>query len=216
LDITWHGYSCFRITERGHTSVVTDPYHPTQALANWRLKADLVTVSHDQAGCQADDIRDQKYVIAGPGEYEVGELFVTGIALHQLEAQKDILLENVAYHFEYPNGLNVLHLGALHQLPDQSIFEGLDQVNALLLPVQEDTVVAGDRLADLISVIEPNFILPMRPGRISGEEFSSAVAGFLKLMGVNSLEAQDSLRVTPTGLPKQTQVALLRANHNSS
>ena len=214
MDITWHGYSCFRITERGHTSVVSDPYHPTRAPANWRLKADLVTISHDRAGGQVDDIRDQKYVIAGPGEYEVGELFVTGIALHQLEPQKDILLENVAYHFEYPNGLNILHLGALHQLPDPSTFEQLDQVNVLLLPVRE--VLPGDKLADLISVIEPSYVVPMQAISLPDADFSTALEGFLKLMGVNSLEAQDSLRVTPTGLPEQTQVALLRANHNSS
>ena len=25
MDITWYGNSCFRITERGHTTVLTDP-----------------------------------------------------------------------------------------------------------------------------------------------------------------------------------------------
>ena len=215
MDIAWHGYSCFRITERGHTSVVTDPYGTKKALAKMRLNADLVTVSHDKAGHRAGDIRGQIYLIAGPGEYEVGELFVTGIALHHHDAENDRVLNNVAYYFEYPNALNVLHLGALRQLPDPSIFEQLDQVNVLLLPV-EAAHHGGDQLADLISVIEPNYVVPMQPIRLKDADYGLAVAGFLKLMGVSGLPAQDGLRVTPTSLPEQTQVALLRSNHNRS
>ncbi len=207
MDIAWHGYSCFRITERGHTSVVTDPFGSKTALAKMRLSADLVTISHDQARHPADAIRGQAYVIAAPGEYEVGELFVTGIALHRYDEAQGLVLDNVAYHFEYPNALNVLHLGALHQLPDPSRFEQLDQVNALLLPLRE--ALLSDQLADLISVIEPNYVLPMRPISQSEAEFSKAAEGFLKLMGVNSVEAQAGLRITAASLPEQTQVALL-------
>lgn len=215
MDIAWHGYSCFRITERGHTSVVTDPFGVKNALAKLRLNADLVTVSHDRDGHQVDDVRGQIYVIAGPGEYEVGELFVTGIALHHHDDANDRVLENVAYHFEYPNALNVLHLGALRQLPDPSIFEQLDQVSVLLLPL-EAAHHGGDQLADLISVIEPNYVVPMQPIRLSDADYSLALDGFLKLMGVGGLAQQDGLRVTPTNLPEQTQVALLRSNHGRS
>lgn len=209
MDIAWHGYSCFRITERGHTSVVTDPFGTKTALTKMRLTADLVTVSHDQAAHRVDAIRGQAYVITGPGEYEVGELFVTGIALHHHDVEQDSTLDNVAYYFEYPNSLNVLHLGALRQLPDPSTFERLDQVNVLLLPVAEG-LFGGNQLADLISVIEPSYVLPMRPISLREAEFSKAVDDFLKLMGVNNVEAQDGLRITPSSLPEQTQVALLR------
>ena len=215
LDIAWHGYSCFRITERGHTSVVTDPFGAEKALAKMRLNADLVTVSHNREGHQVGEIRGQTYVIAGPGEYEVGELFVTGIALHHHDEEKGLVLNNVAYHFEYPNAQTVLHLGALRQLPDPSIFEQLDQVNALLLPV-EAALHNGDQLADLISVIEPNFVVPMQPIQLSDADYSLALDGFLKLMGVSGLEEQDGLRVTPTSLPEQTQVVPLRSNHSRS
>ena len=209
MDIAWHGYSCFRIIERGHTSVVTDPFGAGNALAKLRLNADLVTVSHNRAGHQVGDIRDHRHVIAGPGEYEVDELFVTGIALHHHDVEADAVSENVAYHFDYPNGLGILHLGALRRLPDPSIFEPLDQVNVLLLPV-EDAHNGGDRLADLISVIEPNYVVPMRPIKQGDADYTIAVEGFLKLMGLSGVEAQDCLRVTPTSLPEQTQVSLLR------
>lgn len=215
MDIAWHGYSCFRITERGHTSVVTDPYRAKKRGAKLRLAADLVTVSHDRAKHRVEEVRDQQYVIAGPGEYEVGELFITGIALHHHDVEANTVSENVAYHFEYPNDLSVLHLGALRQLPDPSTFEQLDQVNVLLLPV-EGAVLGGDPLADLISVIEPSYVVPMRPIPLSDAEFAAAVDSFLKVMGLSIEREADGLRVTPASLPEQTQVALLSANHKSS
>ncbi len=209
MEISWYGYSCFRITERGHTSVVTDP-HRSLELAEQRLKADLVTVSHDRKAHQVDQIRDHQYVIAGPGEYEIGELFVTGIDLHLHDADNDTVLDNVAYQFEYPNKLNLLHLGHLHQLPDQSIIEQLDEVHALLLPVG-GTVLGGDQLADLISMIEPNFVVPMQPAGVSDDDFATAVDSFIKGIGVANMEAQDALRVTTSVLPEQTQVVQLRS-----
>ncbi len=208
MEITWYGYSCFRITERGHTTVLTDPYLPALDLAQRSLKADLVTVSHAEAAGQVDDIRGDKYVISAPGEYEIGELFVTGLALHVHVADSDQVLRNIAYHFEYPNGLNFLHLGVLHQLPDQSIIEQFGEVHALLLPIG-GAALSGDQLADLISMIEPNYVLPMHAPDLSEEAFDPALDGFLKAMGVASIECQDSLRVTTAGLSEQTQVLRL-------
>ncbi len=208
MDITWHGYSCFRITERGHTMVVTDPYHPELDLAQRGFKADLVTVSNKSAAQQVEEDHGDKYVISAAGEYEVGELFVTGIPLHIHDAASDKVLYNVAYHFEYPNKLNVLHLGVMHQLPDQSIIEQFDEVHALLLPVGGANL-SSDQLSDLISIIEPSYVVPMQPASVSDEAFSAALDGFLKGMGVTKLEWQDTLRVTSSGLAEQTRVLRL-------
>ena len=51
MEITWYGHSCFRITERGMATVVTDPYDAEAVgYSPLNLKADIVTVSHDQPG----------------------------------------------------------------------------------------------------------------------------------------------------------------------
>jgi L-ascorbate metabolism protein UlaG (beta-lactamase superfamily) len=209
LDITWYGYSCFRITERGHTTVVTDPHHPRLNLAKLGLKADLVTISHDSLAEQVEVVRGEKYVISGAGEYEVGELFVMGIPLHVQDSEGGKIHSNVAYHLEYPNNLNVLHLGLLHQKPDQSIIEQLDEVCALLLPVG-GAGLGSDDLADLISMIEPRYVLPMQPAKVSDEAFTTALDGLLTGMGVAVVEWQDMLRVTSSGLDEPTQVIRLQ------
>jgi L-ascorbate metabolism protein UlaG (beta-lactamase superfamily) len=70
MEITWYGYSCFRLTERGMATVVTDPYdHHVVGLEPLKLKADIVTISQDNpesnfvAGVKGDVFR-----IPGPGE----------------------------------------------------------------------------------------------------------------------------------------------------
>ena len=209
MDITWYGYSCFRITERGHTTVVTDPHHPQLNLAKLGLKADLVTISHDSLAEQVEAVRGEKYVIRGAGEYEVGELFVTGIPLHVQDSESGKIHRNIAYHLEYPNNLNVLHLGLLHQKPDQSIIEQLDEVRVLLLPVG-GAGLGSDDLADLISMIEPRYVLPMQPVEVSDEAFTTALDGLLTGMGVAIVEWQDMLRVTSSGLDEPTQVIRLQ------
>ena len=182
MDIIWYGFSCFRITERGHTTVVTDPHHPQLNLAKLGVKADLVTISHERMAEDVEAIRGDKYVISGAGEYEVGELFVTGIPLHVHDLKNGEVRSNVAYHLEYPNNLNVLHLGMLHQKLDQSTIEQFDEVHVLLLPVG-GAELSGDDLADLISMIEPSYVLPMQPAEVSDEVFTTALDSLLTGMG---------------------------------
>jgi L-ascorbate metabolism protein UlaG (beta-lactamase superfamily) len=51
MEITWFGHSCFRLTERSLATVVTDPYDSlTVGYEPLKLKADIVTVSHDAPG----------------------------------------------------------------------------------------------------------------------------------------------------------------------
>lgn len=212
MEITWYGQSCFRITERGHTSVVTDPYEPATGSPELKLKADLVTVSRGQPAHHAADlIRGHDYVIAGPGEYEVGELFVTGIPMHVYDEERERVRENVAYLFEYPNHLTVLHLGNLHQMPDQATIEQLGEVQVLLAPVDGGRGLRGDQMMDVIALVEPNYVVPMRCAMAG-----AAVERFLKAMGASRPEEQETLKVTSSGLPEQTQIVLLRANRGQN
>jgi len=213
LDITWYGQSCFRITERSQTTIVTDPYHPSIGLPELKLKADLVSVSHDQPGHNAVElIKGVEYVIGGPGEYEIGELFVTGIAMHTYDEEEDIVYENVAYLFVYPNNMTVLHLGDLQKVPDQSTIEQLGEVNVLLVPVGGGNGLTGSDAAEVIALVEPHYVVPMHYA-IDGLTLDlDTVDRFLKAMGVSQAEQTDTLRVSSSSLPEQTQVVLLEPN----
>ena len=81
MEITWYGHSCFRLTERGMATVVTDPYdHRVAGYEALKLRADIVTVSHDAPGHNfASVVKGYSHLITGPGEFEIGSVFVTCI-----------------------------------------------------------------------------------------------------------------------------------------
>ncbi|QPC83426.1 MBL fold metallo-hydrolase [Phototrophicus methaneseepsis] len=208
MDITWYGHSCFRITERGQTTVVTDPYHADIGLSELKIKGDVVTISHDDLGHNAVDlVKGQQYSLRGPGEYEIGGVFIRGIAMHTVT--NDIVSPNVAYMIEYDNNLTVLHLGGLKHVPDQSTIEELGEVTVLLLPVGGGSGLRPTEAADVIAVIEPSYVVPMHYAQPGLKFDLEPVDKFLKAVGVSKAVEEDMLRVTAGTLPEQPQVVLL-------
>lgn len=209
MDITWYGHSCFRIVERGQLTVVTDPYADSIGLAAPKLKADLVTVSHDEPGHNAlENIKGYRYVLSGPGEYEFGGTFITGIAMHHIDEAANIARYNVAYLIEL-GSLTVLHLGSLSHVPDQSTVEAFGEVNVVLIPVGGGKSLSAGMAAEVISVIEPNYIIPMHYAQPGLSIDLDPMDKFLKAMGVSKAEEEDVLRVTSGNLPEQPQVVVL-------
>jgi L-ascorbate metabolism protein UlaG (beta-lactamase superfamily) len=208
LDITWYGHSCFRITERGRVATVTDPYSESIGLPALKVKGEVVTISHPEPGhSYVEGVKGEPVVINGPGEYEIGGVFISGIAMHAIEG--DVARWNVAYLFQYDN-LTVLHLGDLAHVPDQSTIEALGEVNVLLVPVGGGNSLRASQAADVIGMIEPNFIVPMHY-ELPGLQFElDPVDRFLKAMGINAAQEEDVLRVTAGMLPEQSQVVVLR------
>jgi L-ascorbate metabolism protein UlaG (beta-lactamase superfamily) len=207
LDITWYGHSCFRIVERGRITVVTDPYADNIGLPPLKLKADVVTISHDVPGHNnVDAVKNEVHVIRGPGEYEIGSVFVTGVAMHDGESATP--RQNVAYHIVYDN-LSVLHLGDLAHVPKQSLIERLGEVNVLLVPVGGGMGLTAAAAAEVVALIEPHFIVPMHYEMPDLRIDLEPVDKFLKAMGVSKAQEADSLKVTASELPEQPQVVVL-------
>jgi L-ascorbate metabolism protein UlaG (beta-lactamase superfamily) len=208
LDITWYGHSCFRITERSQISIVTDPFSDSIGLTPPRLKADVVTISHDQPGHNnLEAVRGYSYMLSGAGEYEIGGVFIYGVAMHHVTNEH--YRENVAYLMQY-GPLTVVHLGDLAHVPDQSTVEALGEVNVALVPVGGGHGLKASTAAEVIALLEPNYIVPMHYALPGLKIDLEPVDKFLKEMGVSKVQEEDTLRVLATNLPEQPQVIVLR------
>lgn len=209
MDITWYGMSCFRIMERGQTSIVTDPFSESVGLPAPRLKADVVTISHDRPGHNyVEAVKGYSYVLGGPGEYEIGGVFIAGIALHHVD-ENNHLHENVAYVLQYGD-MTVVHLGDLNHVPNQSTIEAIGEVNVLLVPVGGGQGLRAGMASEVVALIEPNYIVPMHYA-LPGLAFDlDPVEKFLTEMGVSKVQEEDVLRVNAMSLTEQPQVVVLR------
>lgn len=214
LDIIWYGHSCFRLSERGMASVVTDPFGEGIGLPAPKLKADIVTVSHHSAGHSAlDAVKGAQIIIDSPGEYEVGGVFVTGIAMHYIDDQ--VARRNVGYLFDFGNDMNALHLGDLSHVPDQSTIKELGEVTVLFVPVGGGNGLKAAMAAEVITLIEPRYIVPMHYALPNLTFELEPVEKFLKAMGVSKVQEEDTLRITGA-LPEQPQVVLLNPQFKMS
>ena len=214
MEITWYGHSCFRLTERSYATVVTDPYdNKSIGYDALRLKSDIVTVSHDAPGHNnTDAVKGTSHVIDGPGEFEIGGVFITGVQSDSggssKKKNKENSPRNTIYVFDY-DGITVAHLGDLNTTPSQAEIESLGTVNVVLVPVGGGGGLNAAKAAEVISLIEPNLVIPMHYSTPASKLSLDSLNKFVKEMGLSKPETQPSLKVTRSGLPNETHVVVL-------
>ncbi|MCK4801894.1 MAG: MBL fold metallo-hydrolase [Anaerolineales bacterium] len=212
MKITWHGHSCFRLTERGMATVVTDPYnHKKVGYQELNLSADIITVSHDAPGHNHTKIihkrKSQKHIITGPGEYEIGEVFITGIRTNY--KVKEDQPPNVMYIFDY-NGVLIAHLGNLKKVPSQSDVKLISgDVHVALVPVGGGSSLTASKAVEVIRILEPSYAIPMYYHTEQSKLELDPLDNFIKEMGLDKVEPRPDLSITSTRSSSETNVVVL-------
>jgi L-ascorbate metabolism protein UlaG (beta-lactamase superfamily) len=215
MEITWYGHSCFRLTERGMATVVTDPYDYTVAgYEPLKLKAEIVTISHDSPGHNyISAVKGDPKIITGAGEYEIGDVFITGIQTDGVGKKNEGEIRNTLYVFDY-FGLVIAHLGDMSHVPTQAEVESLGPVHIALVPVGAGGSLNAAKAAEVISVLEPNIVIPMHYATSDSKPDNlESLNKFTKEMGLTAIETLPSLKITLASLPEETHVYTLEYDH---
>ncbi|NPV40979.1 MAG: MBL fold metallo-hydrolase [Anaerolineae bacterium] len=215
MEITWYGHSCFRITERGQTAVVCDPYDSqTVGYQPLKLKADIVTISHESPSHSfVKAVKSDPYIINGPGEYEIGGVFITGLRTDQHKKRENGQPVNTLYLIDF-GGMNIVHLGDMLQVPSQAEVESLGPVHIALVPVGDAGSLNAAKASEVISLFEPNIVIPMHYQTPATNLKLDPIGKFLKEMGLSTVETLPSLKVASVAaLPEETQVSVLDYPH---
>lgn len=214
MDINWYGLSCFRIREGGVT-IICDPFDKAVGLTLPKVRADITTISHDRPGHNAADrVQGEPKVLHGPGEYEMKNTFITGLTTYHRRPKEGRAERNVAYFFEFGD-LTVGHLGDIGEVPTQSEIEQLSirDIDILMVPVGGGDTLDPRRAVEVVGLFEPKIVVPMhyRHEGLTGElsEILEPIDRFLKELGVSTPETQDTLKISKSSLPEETQVMLL-------
>lgn len=214
MEIIWYGHSCFRLTERGMANVVTDPFdHEVVGYEPLKLRGEIVSISHDAPGHNyVNAVKTKHRVINGPGEYEIGGVFITAVQTNGSKRSKDEP-RNTLYVFDY-DGIAVAHLGDLRQVPSQSQVEALGNVDVVLVPVGDGGGLNAAKAAEVVSLLEPGLVIPMHYSTPECKIELAPLSKFLSEMGLSEVEASDSLKVTRTSIPEETRVVVLNYQHS--
>ncbi len=208
MEITWSGHSCFSIKEKGKV-LVTDPYGPELGYPPLKLSADLVTVSHFHPGhSYIEGVGNNPKQITTPGEYEVGGLFVTGVATFHDNENGSVRGKNTIYLVDWGN-IVLCHLGDLgHRLTPQ-LLEELGTVDVLFLPVGGVSTFSVNLAVETVRALDPHIVIPMHYQTPALNRNLEAVDFFLKKIGAQSIEAKPKLSLSQSSLPSNTEVVVL-------
>ncbi len=202
------GHSCFKIKGR-QTTIITDPYPPDLGYSLGKLNASIVTVSHQHPGHSfTAGVGGDPKAITGPGEYEISNVLVIGVATFHDGDRGKIRGANTAYLIEIDE-ISICHLGDLgHVLTDEQV-EELGNVDVLLVPVGGVSTIDSQVAAEIVRQLEPKAVVPMHYKTPALSRELEPVEAFLKEMGANNITPQAKLSLTKSSLPISTQVFLL-------
>jgi L-ascorbate metabolism protein UlaG (beta-lactamase superfamily) len=212
MEIIWYGHACFRLRDR-NAIVVTDPYDKSLGLSLPRPKADIVTVSHATPHHNyVDGVKGDFMLVNGPGEYEIKDVFITGINLvstRKNEKSDQTPSKNNVFVI-YMDNVALCHLGDLKHVPTQNQVEDMGNIDVLMVPVGGgQNALNAAQAAEVISLIEPYIVIPMHYRLPNLAVKLDPVDKFLKEMGITKTETIANLKLTKSALPEETQIVLM-------
>lgn len=214
--IQWAGQSCFQISvsnSKDHSAdIVIDPFDGDDiGLKMPNFSADIALVTHDHhdhnnvKGLKgpASPAGAEPFLISGPGEYEIKEVFVRGIPSYHDDQEGKEKGQNTIYLIEAED-MRFCHLGDVgqKQLTEEQL-EKIGGVDVLMIPVGGEFTIDSSGAQKIISQIEPLVVIPMHYAIPKLKVKLEEVGKFLKAMGKGSVAPQDKFVVKSSTLPKE-------------
>ena len=224
MDITWLGNACFRLRSDDMV-VVTDPFPGAVAARRDAIPAAVVTVSsRDPNHSDWQSVNGGPRVFNSPGEYEYQGIAVRGV-MTPLPPDTPQEQRSIAFSIEI-GGVTICHLGNVRVplVPDQ--VDELSPIDVLIVPAGLGGSLGIDQVRQTMQDLSPRIVIPMglshpsdgtadAPGVAadSGADIAAAqsdpMASFVRRVGMDSVEPQARLVVTPSNLPDDMRVVVL-------
>ena len=224
MDITWLGNACFRLRS-DDVVVVTDPFPGAVAARRDAVPATVVTVSsRDPNHSDWQSVNGNPKVFNSPGEYEYQGIAVRGV-MTLLLPDTPQEQRSIAFAIEV-GGVTICHLGNVKVplVPDQ--VDELSPIDVLIVPTGLGGSMGVDQVRQTMQDLSPKIVIPMGLSHPSSEitdtpDFpadseaavaavqSDPMASFVRRMGMDSVDPQARLVVTPSNLPDDMRVVVL-------
>jgi L-ascorbate metabolism protein UlaG (beta-lactamase superfamily) len=205
MDIQFYGANCVTITSQGTCFVVDDNLKDLGGKSITR--ADNVALFTSVMFALP---KEAKLSINSPGEYEIGDVSITGIATraNMDEAGKT---SNTMYKF-VANDLSVVVLGHAHPDLDSSILEKIGNADVLVTPVGGHGYTLDPTGAlDLAKRIEPSIIIPTYydATKLKFPVPAVTLQEALQTFGMEATETTKKFRLKPSSLSDAMQLIVL-------
>ncbi|MBP6866170.1 MAG: MBL fold metallo-hydrolase [Candidatus Pacebacteria bacterium] len=207
MIITYYGKQFFKIGQGEMVLAINPVSRESKSGITARFGADiaLLTTNHpDYNGVEQLAYGEREpFVIRGPGDYEVKDIFVKGILSDGPQKPKKYV--NTIYSFAV-DGINICFLGALsNSTISKEAGESIGEPDILFIPILGDDLIDAKAAARLASSLEPKLIIPM-------DYDAATLKVFLKEIGQENPDTADKLTLKRKDLEgKEGQVVVLQA-----
>ena len=215
MEISWFGHSCFQLRGKSVT-LITDPFSPQAGISTGdasrlgKVSASIVTISHDHPGHNhAAGVGGNPRVVRGPGEYEISDVLITGVASYHDNERGKQFGRNTMYVI-HMDDIVICHLGDLGHTLQEAQLEEVADADVLLVPISGQHTINAAQAAEVISQIEPRIVIPMHYAPAE-EGAPDPLDKFCREMGIEAAHSQPKLSIARTTLPAETQVIILEA-----
>lgn len=159
MIVSYHGAECFKISQ-GNITLALNPISKDSKFKTTRFGADVTLITTnlpDFNGREQTSRGDSdSFVIDGPGEYEIKNIFIKGFPSEG--PGKKI---NTIYLISF-EGMNLCFLGALaNPTLSEDILEAIEDVDILFVPIGEGGTTDPSAAYKLAVSLEPSIIIPM-------------------------------------------------------
>lgn len=204
MELQFYGANCVALTYKGTRIVIDDN------LAD--LGAKSITKADDVAlftGRRADGAPEARLIFDGPGEYEVADISITGIAArsHLDEDGKNATMFKLA-----TGELSVLVTGNIYPELSDAQMETIGIIDLLVVPVGGNGYTVDPVGAlKLIKEVEPKLVVPTHYAdkSLNYPVPQQELANALKELGMETKETVSKLKLKPSELSDVTQLIVL-------
>ncbi len=180
MIVTYYGKQFFKV-QLGDTVIAYNPIGKDSKHKVSRFGADIVLSSlrhPDFNGVEQCTHGDKEpFVIAGPGEYEVGGIFIKGFDVETVYGGEKKI--NTVYGMVF-EGINLCFLGSIPSgdALSREVKEGLGEIDVLFVPIGGGEILGAADAYKLALALEAKVVIPM-----DYEDMKSALEHFIKEAG---------------------------------
>ncbi len=203
MDLQFYGANCLSVSYKGTRLVIDDNLE--------QLGAKTITKGDDVALCTMSPKNQPKarLVLDGPGEYEVADISIIGIAARSHldeDGHKATMFKLVVGEH------SVLVAGHIYPELSEAQLEAIGMVDVLVVPVGGNGYTVDPVGAlKLIKAIEPKLVVPTHYAdkSLKFPVPQQDLAAALKELGMEPKETVSKLRLKPAELTDVTQLVIL-------
>lgn len=208
MIITYFGKQFFKISQGDMTIAFNPVSKESKSGVSAKFGADIafITTNHSDynGSSQVSHGEREPFVISGPGDYEVKEIFVKGIISDAvIDGEKYI---NTIYTLSIDN-INIVFLGALSNADiSKDAREAIGSPDIVFIPVGGEGMLDAKSASKLAFSMEPSMIIPM-------DYDANSLKAFLKEAGQEKVETVEKLTLKRKDLEgKEAEVVVFEKN----